>query len=193
MLSEWTKVLNFVDKGNQPWNHYANVALIRCLESSICPAPFFFFLQLNFPIKSRDNTGSVMYLCSIKNFCLWFLTRKQIEEPKAWRMAVSTGLLFKSYNVLFLWNKARKVILIGTCCPQNIWSPCLLLLISSLHRRNSIRNEAKSPGVGTGAGWQYSTVSPAYLKEKCIICMSVGDRWDLTVSGLCAPHVYHKS
>lgn len=24
-----------------------------------------------------------MYLCSINKFCLWFLTRKQIEEPKA--------------------------------------------------------------------------------------------------------------
>lgn len=27
-----------------------------------------------------------MYICYINKFCLWFLTRKQIEEPKAYQM-----------------------------------------------------------------------------------------------------------
>lgn len=68
----------------------------------------------------------------------------------------------------------------------------VLLLISSLHRL-PVGNDAESQRGGTGPGGQYWAVSPAYLKEKSIVCVSVGDRWDLTVVVLCALHVYHKS
>jgi len=39
---------------------------------------------------------------------------------------------------------------------------------------------------GRGQHW---AVSPAYLKEKCIICVSVGERCDLTAIVLFALHV----
>lgn len=185
--------VEWMGKGSQPWNQYANVALIRCFEGPICLSRHLFFSNLTF----LESQGIILAVSCIyapqwyPKSATWFLTRKQIGEPKAKKMGLSIGLLINSYNVLFLWNKGRKAILLGAPCPQTIWSLCQLLLISSLHRF-PMGSDAESQGGRTGAGGHYWAVL-AYLKEKCIICVSVGDRWDLTVIVLCALHVFHKS